>query len=68
VSALLINNAGAQSTLQDEGRVGYLYMGITESGSMDRRSARCANFLCGNQHHEAVIEVTLGGGGGFGAW
>jgi biotin-dependent carboxylase-like uncharacterized protein len=61
MSPITILKPGVLSTIQDEGRLGVLHEGITESGSMDRWSARCANELCLNSHLDAVIEVNLGG-------
>lgn len=49
--------AGLLDTIQDEGRYGCASYGINPGGSMDAAAAAVANFLCGNDHIEAVIEL-----------
>lgn len=53
--------SGIYSTLQDEGRNGYLHWGVPVSGAMDRYSAAIANLIVGNSTGEAVIEMTAQG-------
>lgn len=50
---------GLLSSIQDLGRFGFAGWGVSQSGVMDRYSAKMANLLVGNQEFEAVIEVTL---------
>lgn len=50
--------AGACTTVQDLGRIGYQKFGIPVAGVMDEFSASVANYLVGNKREEAVLEVT----------
>jgi len=50
--------AGACTTIQDLGRIGYQKFGIPVAGVMDEFSASIANFLVGNKKEEAVLELT----------
>ncbi len=59
--SIKIISPGAMTTVQDEGRFGYLDSGISESGAMDKYSYRKANYLVGNKKGEAVLEITLMG-------
>ena len=59
--SIKIINPGAMTTVQDEGRFGYMDSGISESGVMDKKSYRKANYLVGNKNGEAVLEITLMG-------
>ena len=56
-----ITKAGALTTVQDEGRFGYMEYGIGESGAMDRVSYQKANWLVGNENGEAALEFTFFG-------
>lgn len=58
---LQIIRSGPMTTVQDEGRFGYMEYGIGESGVMDRDAYRRANELVGNTAGEAVLEATLMG-------
>lgn len=53
-----VMKAGACTTIQDLGRVGYQRFGIPVAGVMDEFSATVANYLVGNKRSEAVLEVT----------
>lgn len=53
-----ILSAGPLSTIQDEGRKGYLSSGISSNGVMDYNSMAIANVLVGNKLDEGVIETT----------
>ena len=53
---------GMLTTVQDEGRSGYLAFGMPRAGVMDRYAARIANLLCGNPLAAAVLEMTIIGG------
>ena len=52
---------GPLTTVQDEGRFGYMKYGIGSSGVMDRKAYKAANELVGNSGGEAVLEATLMG-------
>ncbi len=52
-------SAGALSTIQDGGRVGYTSSGFLCCGAMDKFSMRLANLLVGNDLESAVIETTF---------
>ena len=57
---LRIVRAGPLTTIQDEGREGFLAHGISASGPMDRGSHRRAGLLAGASG-EAGIEITRAG-------
>lgn len=59
--ALLIEDGGLFSTIQDLGRFGYARFGISASGAMDAPAFRLANALVGNPAEAAAIETTLSG-------
>ncbi|WP_178985482.1 5-oxoprolinase subunit C family protein [Winogradskyella helgolandensis] len=52
---------GFYSTIQDQGRLGYLDYGVPCSGAMDSYSSQFANALLGNDEDAAVIEMTMTG-------
>ncbi len=58
---MYITKSGSLTTVQDEGRFGYMEYGISESGAMDRVSYNEANKLIGNMNGEAALEFTLMG-------
>ncbi len=58
---LRVLDPGAQTTVQDLGRVGQLRYGIPPSGPMDRRSFILANRLVGNADGAAGLECTVVG-------
>ncbi|GAB3939523.1 carboxyltransferase domain-containing protein [Corynebacterium tapiri] len=53
---LTIEDAGAQSLIQDLGRAGHGHVGVTESGAADREAHRAANEAVGNWARAATIE------------
>ncbi len=57
--SLTFIHSGLQTSLQDEGRKGFLAKGISRSGAMDRLAMHLANWLVDNEKHTPVIEVTL---------
>ena len=59
--ALLCEDGGLFSTVQDLGRFGYARFGISASGAMDGLAIRLANALVGNPMEAAAIEATLSG-------
>lgn len=48
---------GAQTTIQDQGRLGYLRYGVGCAGAMDTVALRCANIWLGNDENAAAIEI-----------
>lgn len=55
-------NPAFYSTVQDQGRYGFAHLGVPFSGVMDKASANLANYIVGNNHDEAVVELTITGG------
>ena len=53
---------GLLSTVQDQGRHGFLAYGVSVSGAMDRMASGIANILAGNDPDAALLEMTLLGG------
>jgi biotin-dependent carboxylase-like uncharacterized protein len=58
---LKVLKSGFFSTIQDNGRLGFLNKGVPISGYMDSFSALKANMLLSNQADASVIEVTMTG-------
>lgn len=56
--SIQILKAGVLSTIQDQGRWGYVDVGVPVSGAMDTLSAYMANLVVGNNSNAAVIEIT----------
>lgn len=54
-----ILSTGAVNSVQDLGRRGYLDVGVSWSGAMDRPALRAANSLLGNDEGAAGIEIAL---------
>ncbi|RKD71312.1 biotin-dependent carboxylase-like uncharacterized protein [Sinobaca qinghaiensis] len=52
---------GLQTTVQDDGRVGYYETGMPPSGAVDQYSYAVANMLAGNKKGAAVLEITYMG-------
>lgn len=61
MSMLLVESAGALTTVQDRGRVGFAHLGVPRAGALDAPAAALANRLVGNAPDAALLEVTLGG-------
>lgn len=59
MSNMKILSPGPLSTVQDEGRFGYMSTGFSPSGAMDSYSMKLANLLVGNLPGEGVIEMTM---------
>lgn len=53
--------AGPLATIQDDGRIGWAHVGVPHAGFADRRSARLANRLVGNDRSAPLLEATLSG-------
>ncbi|MDO0928689.1 biotin-dependent carboxyltransferase family protein [Streptomyces sp. TG1A-8] len=59
--ALVVERAGALTTVQDRGRPGYAHLGVPRSGALDPPAAALVNRLAGNRPDAAVLETTLTG-------
>jgi antagonist of KipI len=59
--SITILKPGMMSSLQDLGRWGFQQFGVPIGGAMDKVSATLANYICGNDENQAVIEMTLHG-------
>jgi biotin-dependent carboxylase-like uncharacterized protein len=57
--SIIIENAGALTTVQDLGRHGYMGLGFPPCGALDEQSFRLANALAGNEANAAALEMTL---------
>ncbi len=58
---MTILSAGSLTTVQDEGRFGFMQSGFSPSGAMDIRSLRIANLLVGNSQGQGALEMTMMG-------
>jgi len=58
---IYVEQPGILTSVQDEGRFGYMQYGVSVAGPMDRRSFHLANLLAGNDMGEAALEVTYMG-------
>lgn len=56
---MTVISPGPLSTVQDEGRFGYMSTGFSPSGAMDAYSMKIANILVGNAPRDGVIEMTM---------
>ncbi len=56
-SALLVEQPGMMTTVQDLGRFGYQNLGVSVAGALDPVSLRLANALVGNEQGEAGLEL-----------
>lgn len=56
---LTIIKPGLQTLIQDKGRIGYQHVGVPVSGPLDRKSAKLANEIAGNEVFNPVMEITL---------
>ena len=54
-----ILSTGLPNTVQDLGRPGYLALGISHGGAMDKEAMAIANLMLGNDPAAAGIEVAL---------
>lgn len=57
MSKIKVISPGLCTTIQDNGRIGFQQFGIPVSGVMDKYSFLVANYLVGNEGHEAVLEI-----------
>ncbi len=61
--SLIVLKSGLFTTVQDAGRIGYREWGVPTGGAFDQGSAGLANAIVGNDPDQAVLELTLLGGG-----
>lgn len=61
MSAFVVLKTGVLATLQDQGRLGYAHLGLTQGGPADFVSYRLADLLLQNAKPSCQIEVTVGG-------
>ena len=55
---LTIERGGQLSTVQDAGRFGNQALGVTVGGAVDDVALKVGNWLVGNEHNAAAIEMT----------
>ena len=60
-AALVIEDGGLHTTVQDLGRFGFQALGVPVAGALDADAMRLLNALVGNQPGTAVLEYLLGG-------
>lgn len=54
-------NSGLETTVQDNGRIGFYEVGMPPSGAMDKYSYTVGNILVGNNENAASLEITYMG-------
>ncbi|MEV6161369.1 biotin-dependent carboxyltransferase family protein [Streptomyces sp. NPDC052052] len=59
--AVEVVRAGALTTVQDEGRVGWAHLGVPRAGALDAPARGLANRLVGNPVDAALLEATVTG-------
>jgi biotin-dependent carboxylase-like uncharacterized protein len=59
--ALKVVRAGLFDTVQDQGRIGYMALGMPTAGAMDRVALHLANALAGNPATTAGLEIGVMG-------
>ena len=57
----MVEMPGVLTTVQDQGRYGYMEYGVRTAGAMDMDSFLAANRIAGNPENAAVLEMTLMG-------
>lgn len=58
---LEVVRAGALTTVQDAGRIGWAHLGVPRAGALDGPARLLANRLVGNRPDAAVLETTVTG-------
>ncbi|MFF1910545.1 biotin-dependent carboxyltransferase family protein [Streptomyces sp. NPDC058239] len=61
IGAIEVIRAGALTTVQDAGRVGWAHLGVPRAGALDAPARRLANRLAGNPADAALLETTVTG-------
>ncbi|MFT6734862.1 MAG: biotin-dependent carboxylase-like uncharacterized protein [Polaribacter sp.] len=56
---MLFIKSGLQTSIQDFGRTGYMHLGVSHSGAMDKTSLSLANYLVGKPKDSPALEITL---------
>lgn len=56
-----VEKPGMLTLVQDLGRWGHQFRGLTVSGPMDQFSLRIGNVMLGNEENDAALEITLPG-------
>lgn len=59
--ALVVEDEGACTLVEDRGRRGVAGLGVPRAGAADQVALRLANRLVGNPEHDAALEVTVRG-------
>lgn len=59
MAKITVISSGPLSTIQDEGRFGYMNTGFSPNGAMDSYSMKLANILVGNAPGDGVVEMTM---------
>jgi antagonist of KipI len=59
--SIRIIKPGLLTTIQDAGRTGHRSIGVGSAGAMDLFAMKVANYLCGNNGNEPVIEIHFPG-------
>lgn len=57
-----VESPGLLTTVQDLGREGYAFLGVSASGAADAVSLRVGNLLVGNHQNAPALEMTMTGG------
>jgi antagonist of KipI len=57
----IVRHSGAQTTIQDLGRIGWQHAGVPVGGALDQQAHRVANLLVGNVASDAALESVFGG-------
>lgn len=58
LSTIRIEKPGLLTSIQDQGRVGFLHLALSRGGAMDRHQLAIANLLIGNDASDAGLELT----------
>jgi biotin-dependent carboxylase-like uncharacterized protein len=59
--SFVVEKPGMLTIVQDLGRWGHQFRGLTVSGPMDQFSLRLGNVMLGNDENDAALELTIGG-------
>jgi biotin-dependent carboxylase-like uncharacterized protein len=59
--SFIVEKPGMLTIVQDLGRWGHQFRGLTVSGPMDQFSLRLGNVMLGNDENDAALELAIGG-------
>jgi biotin-dependent carboxylase-like uncharacterized protein len=59
--SFIVEKPGMLTVVQDLGRWGHQFRGLTVSGPMDQFSLRLGNVMLGNDENDAALELVIGG-------